>query len=78
MDAPTWLAERILANAAERGLPRLDAVVTAPTLHTDGLEEGGVKWRRKEFVYAAMSARLDRKGGWPWCAMASPTDVDID
>ncbi len=35
-DAPTWLAAAILAKDGERGLPRLDAVITAPTLRRDG------------------------------------------
>ena len=35
-DAPLWAARRILAKDGERDLPRLDAVVTAPTLRADG------------------------------------------
>ena len=35
-DTPGWLPRRIIAKAGERGLPRLVAVVTAPTLRPDG------------------------------------------
>nr|MBP8290523.1 hypothetical protein [Chromatiaceae bacterium] len=35
-DAPVWLPQRIMAKDGERRLPRLDAVVTAPTLRQDG------------------------------------------
>lgn len=35
-DAPTWAASRILAKDGERGLSRLNAVITAPTLRADG------------------------------------------
>lgn len=42
-DAPTWAAASLMAKDGERGLPRLDAVVTAPTLRRDGslLDEPG-------------------------------------
>jgi hypothetical protein len=35
-NAPTFVAQRILAKQGERGLPKLDAVMTAPTLRSDG------------------------------------------
>lgn len=35
-DAPQWAATRIIAKDGERGLPRLNAIVTAPTLRLDG------------------------------------------
>ncbi|MBK5941429.1 ATP-binding protein [Halochromatium roseum] len=35
-DAPAWAAMRIVAKDGERGLPQLDAVITAPTLRADG------------------------------------------
>lgn len=35
-DAPPYLAKRILARHGERGFPRLEGIVTAPTLRRDG------------------------------------------
>ncbi len=35
-DAPAWAPARLIAKDGERGLPALDAVVTAPTLRRDG------------------------------------------
>jgi hypothetical protein len=35
-NAPEFVARRILAKQGERGLPKLDAVITAPTLRSDG------------------------------------------
>ncbi|WP_207188690.1 hypothetical protein [Thiocystis minor] len=35
-DAPQWTATRVMAKDGERGLQRLDAVITAPTLRRDG------------------------------------------
>lgn len=35
-DAPQWSAKRLMAKDGERGLSRLDAVITAPTLRRDG------------------------------------------
>ena len=35
-NAPSWLAKRINALNGERGLPWVDAVITAPTLRLDG------------------------------------------
>lgn len=35
-DAPAWAAARLIAKDTERGLPRIDAVVTAPILRVDG------------------------------------------
>ncbi|WP_295389890.1 hypothetical protein [uncultured Thiodictyon sp.] len=35
-DAPAWAAMRIIAKDGERGLPKLDAVISAPTLRADG------------------------------------------
>ena len=35
-DAPLFVAQRILAKQGERRLPKLDAVITAPTLRSDG------------------------------------------
>ena len=35
-DAPVWAAMRLVAKDGDRGLPKLDAVVSAPTLRLDG------------------------------------------
>ena len=42
-DAPAWASLRIIAKDGERGIPKLDAVISAPTLRADGsiLAEAG-------------------------------------
>ncbi len=57
-DAPPWLARRINAKVGERGLRELRAVITAPTMRSDGsvLETPG---------YDEATGLLLQAGTWP-------------